>query len=300
MIKKSAPPALRDEPSAANGLRPRGSAFIHVLLILLAGMVVVAGMVIVVTAGFALSFDAIRAVGRASRIRPDWAWLLPAAIDGAMAVATVTVVVLRRLNRPTACPWTVVLTNATISVACNGLHALTGSSVSLPPAITMAVSAVPAVNLALTVHLLVVLIDALAEALKRSADTATHTTFVISQQEPQAEASAISRHGVDGSEYVPPDAGSQRTTSDEVDDLMAAPAAEAVREDGQECWGGQGIATKPVGRDLQRAAWRWAQDNRRADGSLPNGNAIGGAFQRSARWGRLVRSSGAAGELESG
>jgi hypothetical protein len=37
----------------------------------------------VVTAGFALSFDAMRAAGRAGRIRQDWAWLLAAAVDSA-------------------------------------------------------------------------------------------------------------------------------------------------------------------------------------------------------------------------
>lgn len=166
-------PGAPYEPPVIGGLRHREGAFVPALLTVLAGLVVVAGMAVVITAGFALSFDAIRVVGRAARIRPDWAWLLPAAIDGAMAVATITVVVLRRIHQPTAYPWAVVLINAAISVACNGLHAFTGNSVSLPPVIAMAVSAVPAVNLALPVHLLVALIDALAEVLKRSTRTAT-------------------------------------------------------------------------------------------------------------------------------
>jgi hypothetical protein len=120
------------------------------------------GLIMVIIAGFALSFDAIRTVGQASRIRHDWAWLLPAAVDGAMSVATVSVVVLRRLGRSTAYPWLVVGVNAAISLACNGLHAQMGEAVHLPSAITMAVSAVPALNLALSVHLLVVLVEGLA------------------------------------------------------------------------------------------------------------------------------------------
>ncbi|MEU8196220.1 DUF2637 domain-containing protein [Microbispora amethystogenes] len=54
---------------------------------------------------------------------------------------------------------------------------------------------------------------------------------------------------------------------------------------------------KGNGRALQREAWRWAQRNRQADGELPSGVAIARAFARSPRWGRLVKSSGTAGEL---
>ncbi|MEU8195046.1 DUF2637 domain-containing protein [Microbispora amethystogenes] len=51
------------------------------------------------------------------------------------------------------------------------------------------------------------------------------------------------------------------------------------------------------GRALQREAWRWAQQNRYADGDLPSGVAIARAFARSPRWGRLVKNAGLAGEL---
>jgi hypothetical protein len=64
-------------------------------------------------------------VGRASGIRDGWAWLLPTAIDGAMAV---TAVVVRRLGRSTAYRWMVVLVNAAISVACNALRAYAGAA----------------------------------------------------------------------------------------------------------------------------------------------------------------------------
>ncbi|MEV0168781.1 DUF2637 domain-containing protein [Nonomuraea fuscirosea] len=51
------------------------------------------------------------------------------------------------------------------------------------------------------------------------------------------------------------------------------------------------------GRALQREAWRWAQQNRRADGNLPSGGSIARAFARSPRWGRLVKSAGLTGDL---
>lgn len=49
--------------------------------------------------------------------------------------------------------------------------------------------------------------------------------------------------------------------------------------------------------DLHRAAWRWAQVNRRSDGALPSGKAIAEQFARSGRWGRWIKSAGLAGEL---
>lgn len=51
------------------------------------------------------------------------------------------------------------------------------------------------------------------------------------------------------------------------------------------------------GRDSQREAWRWAQDNRAEDGSLPSGRDIGSRYGRHGRWGRLVKRSGLAGDL---
>jgi hypothetical protein len=50
------------------------------------------------------------------------------------------------------------------------------------------------------------------------------------------------------------------------------------------------------GRRLQRQAWAWA--NRSADGRLPAGVVIAERFNRSPRWGRLVKRAGDAGSLE--
>ncbi|WP_422744391.1 DUF2637 domain-containing protein [Micromonospora sp. WMMD754] len=130
----------------------------------LAGVVASAGTIAVTVAGFALSYDAIRAVGIASRIRTEWAWLLPVSVDGAMAVATIAAVVLRRLTGKTEWyPWAVVLVGAAISIACNGLHAIPPAGAALvieEREVRFAVSAIPAVMLALSVHLLVTLVEA--------------------------------------------------------------------------------------------------------------------------------------------
>jgi len=54
------------------------------------------------------------------------------------------------------------------------------------------------------------------------------------------------------------------------------------------------------GRVLQRRAWQWALANRRPDGSLPAGAELAREFRRSARWGRLVKNAGLAGQLGAG
>jgi Protein of unknown function (DUF2637) len=56
-------------------------------------------------------------------------------------------------------------------------------------------------------------------------------------------------------------------------------------------------ARKAAGREVWADAWRWAQDNRAEDGSLPSGGQIARQYGRHERWGRLVKRSGLAGEL---
>ncbi|MEV4078381.1 DUF2637 domain-containing protein [Nonomuraea fuscirosea] len=50
-------------------------------------------------------------------------------------------------------------------------------------------------------------------------------------------------------------------------------------------------------RALQRVAWQWARDMAGEDGPFPTGHVIAREFERSPRWGRLVKKAGLAGEL---
>lgn len=52
-----------------------------------------------------------------------------------------------------------------------------------------------------------------------------------------------------------------------------------------------------AGEDVRRRAWEWAVANRADDGSLPSGKVIADRYGRHERWGRLVKSAGAAGEF---
>ncbi|GAA3559851.1 hypothetical protein GCM10022419_045580 [Nonomuraea rosea] len=50
-------------------------------------------------------------------------------------------------------------------------------------------------------------------------------------------------------------------------------------------------------RALQRTAWEWASTMAGENGALPTGQVIARQFERSPRWGRLVKKAGRAGEL---
>ena len=52
------------------------------------------------------------------------------------------------------------------------------------------------------------------------------------------------------------------------------------------------------GREAQVLAWQWALANRAGDGSLPSGRDTGRQHDRHERWGRLVKRSGMAGQLD--
>lgn len=132
----------------------------------LAGVAVLAavlGTVGVATAGFALSYDAMTSVAAAAHIRPALTPLLPVTVDGVMVVATVTAVVMQYKRHTAALyPWAVVIISAAISIGCNGLHATgTGQQLQLDTPWRVAVSSIPALNLALSVHLLIELVQCL-------------------------------------------------------------------------------------------------------------------------------------------
>jgi hypothetical protein len=77
----------------------------------------------------------------------------------------------------------------------------------------------------------------------------------------------------------------------------AGPAAGVAPSARQFSVAAGGKARQGAGR-LQRQAWQWALTHRLPGGELPTGEAIAGAFQRSARWGRLVKSAGLNGQYD--
>lgn len=64
----------------------------------------------------------------------------------------------------------------------------------------------------------------------------------------------------------------------------------------------EGLRPAPQGssegeRALQRSAWAWAKAVADEEGRLPTGSVIARQFERSSRWGRLVKKAGVTGEL---
>lgn len=157
--------------------------------------VVVVGTLGVAVAAFTLSYDAIRSVGIAANTRPSWAWMLPVSIDGAMGVATVAVLLLKQLGRSTWYPWVVVATGVLVSAGCNGLHAGgSGGEVELPGDSARAVGVIPPLMLALSVHLLAVLVKALSggqagpDSDLSAPEQVAPTTFVTQADSPRTGA----------------------------------------------------------------------------------------------------------------
>lgn len=146
-------------PVAMTGWRRVGA----VTLVVLGCVTAVAGTLTVIAGAFTISFDAIAAVGTASGMNREIAWMLPVSVDGAMAVATVVAILLRQAGRPTLYPWLVVAAGVAMSMACNAAHAqpVIGDAepapLELDPIVAALVSTIPALTLALSVHLLMTL-----------------------------------------------------------------------------------------------------------------------------------------------
>jgi hypothetical protein len=142
----------------------------RVMLTAVAATLASVGTLAVTAAGFTLSFDAIRAVAVAAHIRPSWAWMMPVAVDGSMAVATVVAIVLYKITgKHRAYPWLVLAVGILVSMASNGLHATgeLGAPVELETSVRVAVATVPAVMLALSFHLLATLVSIVSETVSK-------------------------------------------------------------------------------------------------------------------------------------
>ncbi|WP_433519025.1 DUF2637 domain-containing protein [Nonomuraea sp. CA-143628] len=136
--------------------------------------VAVFALVAVVVGAFVLSYDALTAVAEAAHVAMSLSWLMSVSVDGAMTVGTMAALVLKMLGKTTGYAWFVVLAGVAISVACNALHATQsqGGKVVLVGWQAGAVSAIPAVALALSLHLLIILIEAITDAVSGRRKTA--------------------------------------------------------------------------------------------------------------------------------
>lgn len=135
---------------------------------------------------FVLSFDAIKAVAEAAHVADAISWLMPVSVDGAMTVATMAAMVLKILGKKTRYPSIVFVVCLVISLACNALHATQSQTVGQgTKMLTMVkledwhsalVSAIPAVALALSLHLMIMLIEAVGDYVGGASEPVAETS----------------------------------------------------------------------------------------------------------------------------
>jgi Protein of unknown function (DUF2637) len=116
----------------------------------------VLGAIAVNIAAFVLSAAAITAVAEAAGMDHRIAWAMVAAVDGLMITGTVVFIANKLRGRSVWYPLTVLGAGVLLSIVCNALHAKAGGGhvVHLDENAKMGVSAIPAVSLALSFHLI--------------------------------------------------------------------------------------------------------------------------------------------------
>jgi Protein of unknown function (DUF2637) len=114
---------------------------------------------LVTLAGWALSFDALVSGAHSIGIRPQLTWVFPIVIDGLMATCYFATFSLRNASFWTrSYVWVVLLWTIVLSVTGNALHAwLHRDQIEVGLALAIPGSAVPALSLALVIHVHVIL-----------------------------------------------------------------------------------------------------------------------------------------------
>jgi hypothetical protein len=106
-----------------------------------------AGVLVLASAAFTLSYDALHQLALDSRVRPGLAWMWPVVIDGTIVVALLTVLAAKRAAARAGYPWALAGLFSAASVAFNVAHAPDRPVARL-------VFAMAPVALVLTTHLL--------------------------------------------------------------------------------------------------------------------------------------------------
>ena len=156
----------------------------------------VLGAIAVNIAAFMLSADAINAVAVAAGISKRISWAMVAAVDGLMVTGTVVFIANKLRGRSVVYPLCVLAAGVLLSIICNALHAKAGGGhvIQLGSKAKMAVSAIPAVSLALSFHLIADMVkDSLGLTEKASAEAG-------GERLPERPASALSDASADASD----------------------------------------------------------------------------------------------------
>lgn len=190
--------------------------------------------------------------------------LIPLSVDGMIVASSMSLLLDSRLGlRGGILPWALLIVGALASLAAN-------IAVAEPTLTGRVIAAWPSFALTCSYELLMRQIRQSAAA-PRAQPAEPHPACAQDDHAVRPEPSRQPR----------PASNSGRTAIPHRADLPAASAADSK------------------GQTLQRQAWQWLLSNRRPDGSFPTGSEVARRFQRSDRWGRLVKSTGLAGQLGS-
>ncbi|WP_017627774.1 DUF2637 domain-containing protein [Nocardiopsis chromatogenes] len=201
--------------------------------------------------------------------KPEWrAALFPLSVDGMIIASSMTLLAdARRGRRGGLLPWTLLILGSLASLTAN-------VSVAEPTAWSAVIHAWPSFALAGAFELLM-------RELRREQGASAENA----PDEPGATANPVTaeQHDRPGQGNV---------------DRPRLHVVEAVDRDTEPA---RALSPdRPGAPRLQVEAWRWAQENRGEDGSLPAGREIALRFNRKERWGRLVKQWGQEGRFDQG
>lgn len=201
------PPAAPPRHAPTPAVRELEATDWHRIGAIAVGGLVVASVLAVVAAGFAISFSGITAVSEAANVAHNLSWLMPVSIDGAMVTGTAVALVLRYLGRTPWYPYLVVGLGVVVSVALNALHATLRDGRPLDTTTAGCVSAIPAVMLALSVHQVAVLIQAVTGRRSDTPDAAAAVPATVADTGPVIEVTRVSAPDTQPPAVSAPDSG---------------------------------------------------------------------------------------------
>ncbi|WP_245930293.1 DUF2637 domain-containing protein [Allonocardiopsis opalescens] len=210
---------------------------------------------------------------------PPWqAALFPLSVDGMIVASSMTLLDAARSGRRGGwLPWTLLIVGSIASLAAN-------VAVADPNVWSQVIHAWPSFALACAYELLMQQFRVHARDVRNAyADSTETATAIMSENSDEVGWPPIEDVG------ALPTAPSG-TSQPEMHVLQASPDNAETTESDRE-----GAVDVP---QVQLAAWRWALDNRRPDGTLPTGKEIAAHFDHQPRWGRLIKQWGHQGRFD--
>lgn len=226
--------------------------------------------------------------------------LLPVSVDGMIAASSMSLLLDSRQGRRSGLlPWALLIIGSAASLAAN-------VAVAEPSAVGRLIAGWPSCALIGSYELLMRQIrnTSMREKQAQSIGSyASHTTSEAAHME--SEKSPTSPGPTMASSYEPlaspavsPESSEKSLTNGGLDHIGSSDETRHGAVDRTRMRRSLPRRGSRNDSGIQQQAWQWATANRTPDGHLPPGKAIARQFERSERWGRLVKQAGRAGQLD--